>query len=434
MANPVPNPVQRLRYFDGEYLRSYDFTDEQSYHIELRRLMNLKLHLHGIIEGLEITLDADSVSGGPSFYSITEGMAIDRTGREIIVPAPYSLTNVLTAPGLTAQDYEVWICYQETQTGLPAAGYLDCNVKNQNTRLQEGFQVYLKPVNGPGLVADCSGVQLGIITLTSSSLGWAVSNPRRWGRRYVGVRAQSVIAPDQIDAENDPFDITALTTPVTDHPLAGYLDIHPGAFDRGNVIVRKNLLVGDDFVLNSSDKSKVSYSANLPTFTPPITGDVKISNDLFLQGNFYGYNPASGQWYGLQQYIQGLTPVVQTGNASITITVPGAVPSPPVASGTVTVVVNSMLPAVTKPLQILVALTEIDWVDPKTLETDWLKPATVTSQFTVSVAGPSIPPPPAPSINLTISATVGPVVLDSSSVVQVPIKSVSVSYMVVFTP
>ena len=430
MPNPVPNPVQRLRYFDGEYLRSYDFTDEQSYHIELRRLMNLKLHLHGIIEGLEITLDADSVSGGPSFYSIAEGMAIDQTGREIIVPAPYSLTNVLTAPGLAAQDYEVRICYQETQTGLPAAGYLDCNVTNQNTRLQEGFQVYLKPVNGPGLVADCGGLQLGIVTLTSSSLGWAVSNPRRGGRRYVGSRTQRVMVPDQVDAENDPFDITAMTTPVTNQPLAGYLDVHPGAFHRGNAVVKKNLLVGDDFVLNSS----IPAGAALPTLTPPITGDVKISNDLFLQGNFYGYNSSSNQWYGLKQYIQSLTPVVKTGNASITITVPGAVPSPPIASGTVTVTVDSNLPAVTQPLQIIVALTEIDWVDPKTLETDWLSPASVTSQFTVSVAGPTIPPAPAPSISLTISAAVGPVVLDSASVVQVPIKSVSISYMVVFTP
>ena len=83
MANSVPNPVQRLRYFDGEYLRSYDFTDEQTYHIEMRRLMNRKLHLYGIIYGLEIVQDDDSVPSTNSyFFSIAPGMAIDKSGRE----------------------------------------------------------------------------------------------------------------------------------------------------------------------------------------------------------------------------------------------------------------------------------------------------------------------------------------------------------------
>ena len=97
----MANPVQRLRYFDGEYLRSYDFTDEQSYHIAMRRLMNRRLHLHGIVYGLEIMQDQDSVpSSGIYSYSISPGMAIDQTGREIIVTAPYSLTNVLKRSGV----------------------------------------------------------------------------------------------------------------------------------------------------------------------------------------------------------------------------------------------------------------------------------------------------------------------------------------------
>jgi hypothetical protein len=50
----VSNQVQRLRFFDGEYLRSYDFTDEQSYHIDIRRRLNHRLHLRGIVDGLQI--------------------------------------------------------------------------------------------------------------------------------------------------------------------------------------------------------------------------------------------------------------------------------------------------------------------------------------------------------------------------------------------
>jgi hypothetical protein len=415
--------VQRLRYFDGEYLRSYDFTDEQSYHIAMRRLMNLRLHLHGIVFGLGIEMDQDSVlPNGPLFFSVAPGMAIDKSGREIVVKAPYSLTEVLTGPGLRPGWYEVWICYQENETGLPAAGYLDCDVQNQNTRFQEAFQIVLNP---QGAVApNCGGVRLGTIDLRKGILGLEISKSNSDGRTYVGIRAQRIIAPDE---EKDQFDITAVNTPVPDQPLPGYLDVHPGVFNRGNVIVKKNQVIGDDFVLDSK-----TYN-NLPNTIPP-TGNLKVTSDLFLNGSFYGF--INGQWYGLQQYIQMLTPAVITGNATIPITAPGAVPAPPYVTGTVTVNVNSNLPAVTKPLAILVALTEVDWVDPVTLEKDWFTSADPGAKkpLTVSVAGPSVPPAPAPSINLTLSATVGPVVLDASSVVQIPITSVSVSYVVVFTP
>ena len=311
MANPVPNPVQRLRYFDGEYLRSYDFTDEQTYHMEMRRLMNLKLHLHGIIYGLEIVQDQDSVpSSGIYFFSVAPGMAIDQTGREIVVPAPYSLTNVLTAPGLGPGHYEVWICYQENETGVPAAGYLDCNATNQYTRWRESFQVYLKPTFGPSLMPDCGGVRIGAVDLSNAGLGLQITNPPyNVGRRYVGIRAQSVIAPDQLDS--DSFDLTALTTSLPDKPLPGYLDIHPGVFTHGNAVVKKNLVVGNDFELDKS------VYHNLPDLTSLPPGSVKITQDLFLQGDFYGF--LNNNWYKLEQYIQTLIPSIVTGTATVLI-------------------------------------------------------------------------------------------------------------------
>ena len=115
----MSNQIERLRYYDGEYLRSYDFTAEQAYHIEMRRRLNHRLHLHGIVYGLEIQQDQDSPPQPPYFYSILPGMAIDHSGREIFVPAPYPLSsvNVLNRPGLEGlKAYEVWLCYRETQT------------------------------------------------------------------------------------------------------------------------------------------------------------------------------------------------------------------------------------------------------------------------------------------------------------------------------
>ena len=228
------------------------------------------------------------------------------------MPAPYSLTNVLTGPGLSAgNNYEVWICYQESETGLPAAGYLDCNVKNQNTRWQEAFQVQLIPTQGASVVTSCGGVRLGIFTVivSPSGFGLAIQGPVNLlqtynvKRHYVGIRAQYLIAPDQVDP--DSFDITASTTPVPDLPLPGYLDVQPGVFNHGNVIVKKNLVVGNDFALAGSSPP-----------TPPSTGNVKVTGDLLLYGSFYGFNSTTGQWYGLQQYIQSLTPSIVAGSTT----------------------------------------------------------------------------------------------------------------------
>jgi len=432
VANPVPNPVERLRYFDGEYLRSYDFTDEQTYHIEMRRLMNLKLHLHGIVYGLKLVEDQDSVpSSGIYFYSVAPGMAIDQIGREIIVPAPYSLSNTLTAPNLSAGTYEVWICYQESETGLPAAGYLDCNVQNQNTRWQESFQVYLKPTVGQSLVPACDGVRLGIVTLTNSpGLGLQFTKQTyNTGRPYVGIRAQSVIAPDQVDS--DSFDISALTTPIPDQSLPGYLDVHPGVFNHGNMFVKKNLVVGHDFVLNSSNKALPSYDSNLPAFTPPISGDLKVSNDFFLQGNFYGFDSASGKWYQLKQLIQSLMPFdIQVGTT--TINMPGApiTPNGPVNSYTaqqaVTPPPQSILATVSNAI-VLLSINAVGWQSGSVLQSNWV---TDNNQFQFSVV-PVIPAIVNP-LNFSISYTIGPI--SSNAAALPPITSLGVTYIVLFQP
>jgi hypothetical protein len=422
VANSVPNPVQRLRYFDGEYLRSYDFTDEQQYHIEMRRLMNLKLHLHGIVYGLEIVQDQDSVpASGIYFFSIAPGIAIDKSGREIVVPAPYSLTNVLTAPGLGVGCYEVWICYQESETGLPAAGYLDCNSPNQYTRWQESFQVQLAPTQGPSLVTDCGGVRLGFVNLIASpsGLGLAIQNPStaqtyNVKRDYVGIRAQSVKAPDQIDASPDPFDITALTTPLPDKPLPGYLDVHPGVFNHGNVIVKKNLVVGDDFKLDNT------VYKNLPSdFTKIPTGNVKITQDLFLNGDFYGF--IDGNWFKLKDYIQTLMPNIVVGN----ITIP--IPAGTTITGSSSTTVATTLSSVSAAPQVLLSISETDWID----EDHWHHWGTLGG-IQIAVTG-TLTNTSGKNWSLTVQWTVSPSATFGGHS-YLPITGLVVNYMVVFTP
>jgi hypothetical protein len=412
----VANPIQRLRYFDGEYLRGYDFTDEQSYHIAMRRLMNLKLHLHGIVYGLQLVQDQDSTPGGPYFFSIAPGMAIDHGGREIVVAAPYSLSNVLDGPGLSPGRYEVWLCYQESQTGLPAAGYTDCDVANQNTRWQESFLVQLKALAGPTLFVDCGGVRVGIVNLVNGVLGLEITPPAyNTERGYIGIRAQRVIAANEL---SDTFDITAKSTPVPYDPLPGYLDVHPGLFERGNAVVQKNVVIGGDFLLDNS----LPDSKNLPG-NFPATGNLKVTADLFVKGDFYGYT--NGSWYKLQDYIKSMMPNFVVGSFVINIPQGAGVTTQTVSTPVATTLARA------SSAQMLPSIAAIDWRSGKELKS--FGTSTNPLQLSISAAMGSAP---AVGNQWTFPVTwiVSPSVALGGGSDGLPITALTVSYLAIFTP
>jgi Chaperone of endosialidase len=93
--------IKRLHYFNGQFLKEQDFSDEQKYHLDMRRRLNQRLHAPGIVFGLEVNPGANKVTVQP-------GMAIDPQGREIILEAATDLT--ITAAG------DITIAYKEEQT------------------------------------------------------------------------------------------------------------------------------------------------------------------------------------------------------------------------------------------------------------------------------------------------------------------------------
>lgn len=417
----MSNQIQRLRYFDGEYLRSFDFTDEQSYHLEMRRRLNHRLHLHGIVYGLKVVEDQTSTAT-VKFYSISPGMAIDQTGREIFVPAPYSLSSsaLLNQAGLQPGANELWICYQEGETGLPAAGYRDCNATDQQTRWQESFQVLLKPVHAPGVIVSCGGVRLGTVTLSKNFGAWQIAPKDGEGRTYVGIRAQRIIAPDE---EKDTYDITALPPPpkVPAQLLPGYLDVQPGVFGHGNMIVKKNLVIGDDFVLDAS------VNKNLPSAIPG-TGNLKVTSDLFLNGDFYGF--VNGDWYKLKDYIQTLMPNIVVGSTGNTVISPEVSAS---ESGTFLAPGGVTSPIVTNtPPQVMLAINAITWQDEKHLQAKWGANASAIS-VGVSLGGISKTASNPKLYDLTIAWTATPVISSGGQFV-LPVTAINVSYIVIFMP
>lgn len=101
--------IQRLHYFDKQFLKAEDFTTEQEYHLEMRRRHNRVLHTKGVAEGLQIKKKDNKT------ITIKAGTAIDGDGNEIVLlkDFPISLEDTIKYP----KDSTVYIfaSYVETK-------------------------------------------------------------------------------------------------------------------------------------------------------------------------------------------------------------------------------------------------------------------------------------------------------------------------------
>ncbi|NEP89927.1 MAG: hypothetical protein F6K18_25610 [Okeania sp. SIO2C2] len=99
--------IQRPNYFTSQFLVEEDFNDEQSYHRDMRLRHNRLLHSWGVVTGLEVTKDGDKK------VAVSEGMAIDNDGREIILLPDFE-RNTLNLDGLELNtNIEIAIIYHE---------------------------------------------------------------------------------------------------------------------------------------------------------------------------------------------------------------------------------------------------------------------------------------------------------------------------------
>ncbi|MFN8564815.1 MAG: hypothetical protein U0703_25050 [Anaerolineae bacterium] len=64
--------IMRVHYYDRQFLRAQDFTDEQAYQIAMRRRHNLSHHIWGIVRGLELEFNQPD-----GVFVIKPGIAVD---------------------------------------------------------------------------------------------------------------------------------------------------------------------------------------------------------------------------------------------------------------------------------------------------------------------------------------------------------------------
>jgi hypothetical protein len=249
--------IERLNYYEGEYLGAADFEAEQEYHRDMRRRHNVGQHTWGIVNGFDL---AQVPNGGKTpVTNLTEvdiyiqpGMAVDGFGREIVSLNKTQLTQDLfnayydPNPAAPPKPMYVWISYAQTMLQPAADACSATKQPNAFGRVQESFALTVTPtqvgptddlivVDGSAMPAPIEPALLpsppstpppGVIVLPyddsvpyqefpiyDSSVNWYiplgrvfwdphntvfVQQPDSWaaaGRQYVGIVASSLQTP-----------------------------------------------------------------------------------------------------------------------------------------------------------------------------------------------------------------------------------------------
>ncbi len=175
--------IQRPNYFTSQFLVEADFNEEQAYHRDMRLRHNRSLHEWGVVEGLNV-----SQTGGKQI-AVSEGMAINSQGQEIVILQDSPLPDTISLDGLDLNTtIEITISYREigekpyeigdetkfTRTNeRPKFVIYGANTNQDN--LQDG-NLDLKTGNAPN---DGTVIQLAEVTLDGSGNITRVNNSVR---------------------------------------------------------------------------------------------------------------------------------------------------------------------------------------------------------------------------------------------------------------
>lgn len=121
-------PVKRLRYFHYQFLQENDFTDEQDYHVSMRRRHNQDFHTWGRVQGLVVSFTASERK-----VTISPGMAVDSLGREIIIESNHEVDLQSHA----GKSVYLVLAYKKEETDPATQAGVSGNT---NTRITESFQ------------------------------------------------------------------------------------------------------------------------------------------------------------------------------------------------------------------------------------------------------------------------------------------------------
>lgn len=144
MRNARMFPFERNRYFYGKLLTVRDFEAEQKYLNDKRRLLNRLLFGSGVVAGMQVVAVDDKT------ITVEMGLAIDYSGREIVVPSPVTL-KLSMIEGFTNNEYKknvyLYVAYDE-KGREPVHSVGNSSVRGEEVgeynRLLESYRLFVK--------------------------------------------------------------------------------------------------------------------------------------------------------------------------------------------------------------------------------------------------------------------------------------------------
>ena len=421
----MSSTIDRVHYYERQYLRSHDLTAEQLYHMEMRRRLNLALHLWGIVDGLDLR-ESPPTPGLPKSFFISRGMALDVFGREVLLPYDYPLTaedlerNRIRFPLRT---YFLSIGYRRDLATPPSGGYRVCDLKDQYTRWRESFELLITETDPtpqtsspPGVaealsddpVANPWPIVLGTVKTDYDSDGkLTITLATSELRTYAGVRAQRIITP---------------ASSVTSNPAQTLL---PFAI-KADVLAEQNAFVGSNFEIKNASGNPAPDD---PTAANPRgKGVLKVADDMFLDGEFYAN--VGGEWLTMKDYLQSFIPEIQVGRAVVPVTPLVS----PTSSGTEQIQVT--LKRLRKPKEqlLMAAISSITWQSRQQADV-WDNDNTqISSPIKLSVSDAVATEVSPTSYRFDVAWAVEPTSLTPVNVLNVPIREFTLSWVAVFNP
>lgn len=145
------NQIVRPRFFEGQFLGAADLTAVIDYaRLEDARHM-LGGHTWGIAAGLELKEQPSPAGGGQVDMFVQPGYAWDGFGRPVVVLRPFQISAASFAAfpfdpvNPNGYSVSVWLRYQETATQGVRPGFETCQGSDQNSRVDESFQLEVGP-------------------------------------------------------------------------------------------------------------------------------------------------------------------------------------------------------------------------------------------------------------------------------------------------
>lgn len=268
--------IKRLHYFDHQFLVEADFSDEQTYHLDMRRRHNRDLHTFGVAAGLQVEKTGDKE------VTVSAGTAVDREGRQVVLDTD----QIIDLSTFSAGDVFITIAYDEQETDPTTATGVTGNTRVMETPQIQAINVPPDPAP-PG---DGSVIRLANFTLSGGG-----NVPGSNGDTFdAGLRqfAGSSIAPNSVGT-GELADGAVTEDKIADNAItaAKITDLSISAADLANRSITEPKLA-DDSVSNRTIESLAvtgnKIASNAITTSKIAAGAVNtadIANNAVAEGN-----------------------------------------------------------------------------------------------------------------------------------------------------